>query len=1360
MAHNNNNVSDSPDTSFADDTKDDGMEIADAEPSEARTDFPCSVAQERFWLLDRLEPGNPSLNVAVRWRLEGTVSTALLERAWLRIIERHEVLRTVFLEIASVPVQRVRPRSPFKLAEIDLSNLAEDARQAEGDRIGVIEARAPFDLVAGPLLRATLLRLSPTVAVLLVTTHQIVSDGWSIGVMAREMGEIYRALRLEEPEPLEELPLQYADYSLWQLEWLRARGTAAETAYWTKQLADIKPFAVMPDRPRPVVPTTNGAIASIVLPRDLTNRAQALTAEHGATLFAAALAALTATLSRYTGESEIVIGTQVSDRDQVELEGMVGQFVNSLILRNDLSGDPRFGELIERSRDTINQALEYRHIPIERLLGMVKTSRDSVHSALISVNFIFQRTFIQNADYGDFKLIDLPSLPAGAIYDLNFFMVERPDGWRFSCQYNTDQFEGETAYRLLDYVRKTLASAVDKADRRVSQLALIDAEERERQLAIFGGAWAEYPVDALPRLFEAQVARTPDSVALTCGERRLSYRQVDAEANRLARHLIARGVGPGVRVGICLDRSAELPIAWLAIMKTGAAFATLDPGDPPARLLQLIDGADLHTVITRTALKPALARAKTALIDLDADKATIARQTATVPETAIVPESEACLFFVASPDARPNGIRISHRALIARLWGLRERPGLRADDVLVAVTPATLDLAAFELLLPLLVGARVVIASSKDVADGRHLLHLLQRSQATVMHAVPALWTALIAAEWHGQPRLRMLCSGEGRDRRLAAQLLDRGSELWSLYVCAETTICAAVHRLTALDDFLPIGTPLANTRLYVLGPQQQLLPTGAVGELYIGGDSLAPGELETRAIPKDFVADPFDAMPGARLYRSGDLVRLRHGGQIEALGRRDQRATRQGYRIEPAEIETVLRRHPNVGDAAVLIVPDLRGQPALMAYVEPSAGTTPGHSEALIAVLQIDLARSLPVYLQLAAVIVVDALPRLADGGVDRRALRHSAESPASATRHSPLPGNDIEHSLLKLWRTMLGREDIDTATNFFESGGHSLLAARMLARVESEFGRRISLAALFRAPSVHELAQLLERDDLRDYDFRQVVKLQPVGSRPPLTGVNNTGIYYLLAKRLGSEQPFTSLQLFDPSVRDGTLPKTLEEIAAGYVTLIRRVQPVGPYSLMGWCVAGALSFEIARQLVESKQEVLQLYLMDSWVPNYLKRLPTLRSRIGDYSLRWAFIAADWRRVQARQLGFSAFLDNRALVKKLREIFGRRKATAAGDTEVATGQATPEDYDQWLLGYLQEVTARYEPRHFRGRITLFRSRREPTGWWFDPLAGWGPFADSIDLHLVDGDHFTMFQEPGVSQMAQMIDAISERGGS
>jgi len=1307
-------------------------------------DYPCSVAQERFWLLDRLEPGNASLNVAVRWRLIGQVSTPLLERAWLTIIERHEVLRTIFFEGAEGVVQRVLPASSFKLLEIDLRHLPEAQRQTEGDRIGVIEARAPFDLTTGPLVRATLLRLSEFESVILVTTHQIVSDGWSIGVMAREMGEIYQALSANRPLPLEPLALQYADYSMWHLEWMRTRGTAAEIAYWSQQLAGVQPFKVAADKPRPPVPTTNGEIVSILLPRSLTNRAQALSGTYGATLFATALAALTAVLHRYTASAEDILGTQVSDRDQVELEGMIGQFVNSLILRNNLSGNPRFFELIDRARNTISQALEHRHIPIEQLLSLVKGERDGSHSALISVNFIFQRTFIRNDDYGDFKLIDMPSLPAGAIYDLNFFMVERPDGWRFSCQYNTDQFESDTAPRLLRYVQRVLEAVVDAPELRLSELPLVDESELASSIAETTMPAPTLPASTLPAFLKYR--STSDATAVVFGERSLSYRQLEAEANRLAHQLIAHGVQPGMRIGVCLPRSIDFVVTLLAIHRTGSAFLTLDPSDPPIHVAQQAKVARVETIVTAAAGRRALVATPVPLIDLDSERELLPQLPTTAPELEIA--ASAVAYVTVASDVLPDShcVQVDHRALLQRLESLRLALRIDATDVSMVVTNPAGPLVPFDYLLPLVAGGQVVIGAERDEADGRQLLHALQRHHITRMRAAPARWSSLIAAEWHGEPRLKAICSAELHDGWLKSQLIERSASVWHLVTAPDAVVAIAVQPLTGQDHTNAADHLLPGDCVRIVDPYGNRMPHGAVGMLQISGDATAIPPVRG---PRCTIRAVTGGESNIAWHDTGWRGRLRSDGRIERLGRADATVLLPEGWIDLGVIVRMLKLHAGVADAAAALVPDPAQTFALTGFVVPTPAAY-ARRDLLGTELRAFLATLLPRAMVPNDVRTLTAIPYTASGAVDsRQLLRQGAARLPHPTNAASIQAAAIETRLAAIWREMLKLPSVDPMANFFELGGHSLLAARMLARVQAEFGRRIALASLFRAPSIRELAHLLEDHESRDFDFRQVVRLQTVGSRPALIGVNNTGIYYMLAKRLGPEQPFTSLQLFDPSVRHADMPTKLEEIAAGYVELIRRVQPKGPYHLMGWCVAGALAFEIARQLDGEGLEVGGLYLMDSWVPGYKRRLPKLRALISEYSLRWQFIVADWQRLHSKQLGWVAFLENRSIVKKVRQWL---KRPGPNDWVPEAKTISPEDYDQWLLGYLQRVTEHYEPQVYRGKITLFRSYGEPTGWWFDRYAGWAPFAGGgVELHMIEGDHFTMFQEQGVSQTARII---------
>jgi thioesterase domain-containing protein/aryl carrier-like protein len=591
-----------------------------------------------------------------------------------------------------------------------------------------------------------------------------------------------------------------------------------------------------------------------------------------------------------------------------------------------------------------------------------------------------------------------------------------------------------------------------------------------------------------------------------------------------------------------------------------------------------------------------------------------------------------------------------------------------------------------------------------------------------------------------GYPALKMLCPATDLSARLTQRLAATGGELWSLYGQPEAGIWSTLRHIKPQEPTAGLGEPIANTSVQVLDAALRPAPIGVVGELFIGGDGLTETALKVAV----------QSESGAKLYPTGARCRMQAGGRIEYLGRFDDRFSFRGRSVVPSEIEQRLLRHAGVAEAAVVLLPppsgEESGEGSIGAFVVPR-GALPADPAGLIQELQTALAESLPRYL-LPSIVLRESLPHLKNGTVDRRALQTAKER---TKRGAPpaAPSGEIEQRLAAMWASMLGVKSVGSDENFFELGGHSLLAARMLTQVEREFGRRIKLATLFLAPTLAAFAKVLAQTDLREFDFRQVVKIQPHGSKRPLIVINNTGIYYGLAKKLGPDQPVYSLQLFDPSVRESALPNTLEEIAAGYVGLIRRVQPQGPYDLMGWCVAGALAFEISRQLAAEQQRVDHLFLIDAWVPGYFKRLPKLRGLIGSYSLRAQLILADWRRVMASEKSIRAFLAQRTLVKRLKRLLGRGAADPGAVTDT---EATPETYDQWLLAYLQRLTNAYAPKPYDGNVRLLRSRLEPTGLFFRQDAGWSDFARAkVDVQFVDGNHFTMFQDPGASQMAAYV---------
>lgn len=1299
-----------------------------------------------------MDPGNPALTLAARWRLEGRVSTLQLQQALARLVARHAALRTSFAENDGEPVQRIETAAFCRLRDIDLSAEPASRAQPEVERIARLESRAPFDLSAPPLMRATHLRLRDDVSVLLVTAHRLVCDAASIDILARELGALCAALHADRACDLPEAPRTRAGDAARRDP---GRQLPRDEAYWSRALRLTRNFELPPDRVRPPALTFDGDRVSLRLERDVGDALQDLSRRAGCGLFTTALAALFTLLHRYTGETDIVVGSPVAGRDEADLE-TVGAFADTLVLRADLSGDPAFGVLLERVHASVTAAFLHRSTPLARLVELLQPKRDLSRHALFSIHFTFQPPAVRTESAGAFCLVDEPAPPAGMLHDLDFQVVDTRDGWSLCCEYNTALYDRATAGALLAHLANLLRAVAADPAQPISRLPILDADQRLALVEECNRTASAYPAaSTVVRLFDGQARRTPDAIALVCGEQTLSYRELDAASGRLADALLGRGIGRGSRVGICLERSTDLVVALLAVLKSGAAYVPLDPGYPAPRLAQIVDDAQPAAVLTKAALRECLPATDAHLILLDAALPAIAGSRDRAPDPSPGPDDVAYVIYTSGSTGRPKGVQVGHRALTNLLWSMSSEPGLAAADTLVAVTTVSFDIAALELFLPLIVGARLVLAREQECADGGALLQLLRRHRATVMQATPVTWQLLLAAGWRADPPLRMWCGGEALSRTLADRLRVDGGELWNLYGPTETTIWSSALRVEAGAGPVPIGPPIANTQFHVLDARGQLVPAGVAGELFIGGDGVALGYLNLPALTQErFVADAFRQPAGARLYRTGDRVRRRPRGDFEYLGRADDQVKVRGFRIELGEIEAVLRAHPQVGDAVAVAGLDAAGETAIRAWlVARGAAAAPA---VLVDSVRSALRQALPGYMCPASFAVLASLPRLPNGKIDRGALA-SLPAPAVEIAAAERAATPVEQQLAQLWCAVLGIPAIGVDSNFFEVGGHSLLAVRLLARIETSFGRKLSLAALFRHPTVAGQARLLEHGEARAFDFRQVVALQAGGTRPPLIALNNTGIYYALSRRLGADQPFTSLQLFDPALPPRVLPRTLQDIAAGYAQLIRGVQGTGPYALLGWCVAGTLAFEVARQLQRSGQQVSRLILFDTLAPGRLERLPWPAAVLADYSYRWKLIAADWRRARRGPRPLAAFLSNRAIVRRF--FGGPPPRPAERGNPAQDASFAPEQYDEWLLGYLEEAAAEYQPRAYTGPVTLFRSSQEPAGRFLDPRMGWGEFVKgALDVVVIEGDHFSIFQEPAVGQVAQRIDAALRSG--
>lgn len=1063
---------------------------------EPTAEHPLSRGQRAMWFLHRLAPESAAYNIASAVQIGGELDIPALQRAFQKLVDRHPSLRTTFPVPHGEPIQHIHDQVEVCFQLEDASTCSEASLS---ERL-VEEAHRPFDLEQGPLLRVHLFSRSAQEHIFLLVVHHIVADFWSLAVLVRELGTLYQAEQVGAPTSLPPLTLQYFDYTRWQADMLTGPEGERLWAYWQQQLSGELPVLDLPtDRPRPAVQTYRGASQALRLSAELTEGLKALSRTHGATLYMTLLAVFQALLHRYTGQEDILIGSPTAGRNGAELAGLVGYFINPVVLRADSSGNPPFAEFLDRIRQTVLDAFAHQDYPFDLLVERLQPKRDPGRSPVFQVWFVLQQSPISEMaglapfalgeagarmDVGGLSLESVALEQRTAQFDLALAAAETADGLGVSLQYNSDLFEAATIRRMLGHFQSLLEGIVAQAEQRLSDLPLLTEAERQQLLEAWNDTQADYPREiCLHQLFENQAERTPDGVAAVFEDQQPTYRELNRRANQLAHYLRKLGVGPETLVGIYMERSLEMIVGLLGTLKCGGTYVPLDPDHPQERIALLLKDAQTPVLLTQERLLEGLTGHGAQTVCVDTDWGAITRQSEANPASLVSSESLAYVIYTSGSTGKPKGVQISHRAVVNFLNSMRHQPGLTDRDVLLSVTTLSFDIAGLELFLPLSVGASVVLVNHEVATDGVQLAARLTNSGATVMQATPATWRLLLESGWPGSRRLKILCGGEAFPRELANQLVEKGAALWNMYGPTESTIWSAIHPLEAGDGPVSIGRPIANTQIYLLDACLQPVPVGVPGELYIGGDGLARGYFNRPSLTAEkFIPNPFSDEPGSRLYRTGDLARYRPDGHIEFLGRIDHQMKIRGFRIELGEIEAALSQHPTVRETVVVAREDAPGDKRLVAYVVPKQEPAPTVSE-----LRRFLKGKLPDYMVPSNFVMLDVLPLTPNGKVDRRALPSPQGLRPELEVVYATPKTELERHIAAVWQEVLKVEKVGAHDNFFELGGHSLLMARIHGQLQGEsFGKELSMVELFQYPTVHSLAKHLSQAQIEQLSLQ----------------------------------------------------------------------------------------------------------------------------------------------------------------------------------------------------------------------------------------------------------------------------------
>jgi amino acid adenylation domain-containing protein len=1015
------------------------------------------------------EGASCAFNQSISLRLNGPLDVAALRAAVRGVLQRHEALRgTVSPDGTTLRIAR---SLTIGVPLVDLSRIDQERRSlAESDLVGQ-EVTQPFDLVRGPLVRARIVRLRETEHLLLFTAHHIICDGWSIGVLLRDLGALYTAAR-RGISPTLAAAERFSEYAAWQQQELSGVVHAKAEAYWLGQFANAVAALDLPThRPRPSERSFHAAREDRELEAGLVVSLRRLGTQVGCPFFTTLLGALAAFLYRISGQDDVVVGLLAAGQPLVRRDQLVGHCVHTLPLRSRLNGTHRVADYLRTFRNGVSDAYQHHQYTFGTLVRKLPLRRDPSRIPLLSVVFNGERE-VAELQFDGLQVEYCWNPRRFENFELYLNAVESETRVRLECTYNSDLFEAATIRRRLEEFEIFLGGIAADRDQAIGNVPILPPAERHRVLVEWNDTGRPYPNETCVHgLFERQVEQTPDAEAIVCGDQRLTYRELNRRANRVAHRLRTLGVGPDVTVGLCMDRSPRMVVGMLGILKAGAAYVPLDPTYPPARLAFMATDCRMRVLVTEASLASRLPEHGVERLYVDTDADGFAQDHTENPSSGVRPGHLAYVIYTSGSTGKPKGVEVSHASVVNFLTSMAREPGLVAQDTVLAITPPSFDIAVLELILPLTVGARIVLVGRDVAADGAALLEQVTSAGITVMQATPATWSLLLQAGWQGSPDLKVLCGGEALSPELARQLVRRAATVWNLYGPTETAVWCTCGRVTDTQGPVAAGRPVANTTTYVLDRHLQPVAIGTPGELYVGGVGVARGYLNRPELTAErFIANPFDAEP-SRLYRTGDQAKYRPDGSIELLGRLDHQIKLRGFRIELGEIEAALRAHRAVAQAVVLLREDHAGDPRLVAYLVPRPA-----EEGKLGDCREYLRSTLPDYMIPRHVVELDRLPLTPHGKVDRSALPRPSESTSEPGDDFVAPRTRAETGIAEIWRQVLGVDRVGMYDNFFDLGGHSLLAMTVIARIQERFGHRFRLLDLARQ-TVGQLAAACEQ-------------------------------------------------------------------------------------------------------------------------------------------------------------------------------------------------------------------------------------------------------------------------------------------